>query len=523
MSKTVEELVSWVQSQDAIRTVLVEVDDVTGSGSSTIYLSSKPYTTEVGETPSGVSYDPCIAGSLSFQEGISLDLTPSIGYGNIELANHDGSKDTWLNWTWTNRTIRVYTGDPRWPRDDFYLIFTGVINDIVPGGTSTLNLVVLNKIDRLNNPISEKTLGSLYPTVADGGVQGNESKPVGALQNRDSILPLCFGECFNVTPLLISSALTGGTTNTLTYMVHDGPIQEIIEIRDNGVPIYEHTVNLSTGTFTLNKAPAGTITCQVRGSTLGGTYSTVASDIIKYIALTYGPSNSRFTQNDIDLGNFILAQARSAPVGIYITDRENVLDICSKLAASVGGVVTTNLPGKLQMRFLEIPGVTVPTGVISDITYDNTLHNSLNISSKPIVRGSVKLAYCYNWAPQPSGLAGSVPQASQDIYSKDWLYIIQKDDTVIAEHRLDVQPVPEETYLLRQEDAIYEAQRRLALWKEKRIIVSVAGTPELIAIEPGSAVTVTGHRYGLSITKPGVLISVSKNWFTYLTELEVLI
>lgn len=80
MSKTVAELVSWLKSQDAIRMVLVEVEGVTGSGAATLYLSSKPY-----NTSAGVGYDPCIIGGLSFNESISLDGSPSIGYGDIEI------------------------------------------------------------------------------------------------------------------------------------------------------------------------------------------------------------------------------------------------------------------------------------------------------------------------------------------------------------------------------------------------------------------------------------------------------
>lgn len=156
---------------------------------------------------------------------------------------------------WANRQVKIFVGDPRWPRDDFYNIFTGVISDITTSSQTSLNLVLLNKLDRLNNPISEKTLGSLYPKVGEpGGFAGNENRPVGAVQNRDSILPLCFGECFNVTPLHISSALTGGTQDHLTYMVHDGPIQEILEVRDNGIPITAYTADLTKGIFTLDKA-----------------------------------------------------------------------------------------------------------------------------------------------------------------------------------------------------------------------------------------------------------------------------
>ena len=531
MSKTVAELVTWLQSQDSIRTVLVEVEGVTGSGAATLYLSSKPYTTQVSETPSGVSYDPCIIGGLSFNESISLDLTASIGYGDIEITNYDGSRDSWLNWVWANRTVKIFLGDPRWVRDDFYQIFTGVISDITASSTASLNLVLLNKLDRLNNPISEKTLGSLFPKVGEtGGVLGNEIRPVGAVQSRESIMPLCFGECFNVTPLMISSALSGGTTSTLTYMVHDGPIEAIIEVRDNGIPLElttGYTVDVATGTFTLLNAPKGVITASVQGSKLGGTYSNKVSDIVKYIVTTYGPANSRFSgtpiTGDLNTDNFTyFASTYTQPVGIYITDRENIIDICTRLAQSISAGITCNHEGKLGFVQLKVPGYTPAVGIPSVIDEYNTVLNSISIGEKPVVRGTIKLGYCYNWTPQEGGLAGGVPQSSQDILSKEWWYVTKKDDTVIAEYKLDAQPVEEPTLLITEFDALAEAQSRLDLWKTPRFVYTIECFPELLAIQPGMAITVTNSRFGLSDT-PGTVVSIDKNWVTGKVTIGVLV
>lgn len=515
MTKT--ELIAWLGSTSTIKMVLVEVSDIGNAPNSTVYLSSKPYVTAQGETPELVSYDPCITSGLTFSESISLDGTPSIGYGDIQIDNTDGSRDSWLYWVWANRSIKIYIGDPQWPRVDFFKIFDGQVADISASSRETLNLMLLNKLDRLNNPISEKTLGSLYPN--------DSNKPVGAIQNRDAILPLCFGECFNITPLLISSALGTGTTNELIYMVNDGPIDGIIEIRDNGVPLTPgvgYTVNLAQGTFTLLRAPAGVITCSVRGSTLGGTYSNKIVDIIKYIVITYGPVDTRFNLTDL---NTVKLDAFSAPnqqaVGIYLSDRANVLEVCQDLASSIGASVSCSHDGLLHLIKLQIPGDTV-VDMPTVIDENNTQFESLSLVEKIAVRGTSKIGYCKNWTIQESGLAGAVPQSSCDLFKDEWLYATSTDSITTSLYRLGGMPTEETTLLIEKVDAETEANRRLELWKTPRFIFTMNTLNSHVLLEIGSAVTVHNYRYALT-GKTGTVISIDKNWFTGETTLGVLV
>ena len=526
MSKTTAELVSWIKSQDAIRTILVEVHDVTGSGSSVIRLSNKPYTTGQGETPASTSYLPLLVGSLSYNETLSLDGSASIGYGDIQITNTDGARDTWLTWTWVNKRITIDIGDPRWARDDFYRIFDGLVGDISAPSRNTLSITLLNKIERLNTAISEKTLAKLYPTVANGGIAGNENKPVGAVQNRDSILPLCFGECFNVTPLKISSALGTGTTNEEIYMVHDGAIQGIIEVRDNGVPLVEgtgYTANLTNGTITLLRPPAGTVTCSVQGSTLGGTYSNKIVDIIKYIVKTYG--KQPLVDSDLSLSNLNdFNTLHPQPVGMYVTDRENVLDVCQRVANSVVASVHSSYAGELYLVKLDLPGVDVSAiGFSTTITESSLMYEGISISERPLVRGSIKLGYCRNWTPQDT-LAGAVPSASTDNYKKEWFFEVKKDSSVLTTYKITEQPDEyEESLLLVQADAITEANRRLTLWKTQRSVYTCNCFSEFLPITIGMKVSIENYRYGLTPAKDGVVVSTQKDWITGNVTLGVLV
>ena len=138
MSKTYEELADWAASQDSIRIILVHIEDINGT---TQYLSNKPYVTEVGDTPSSVSYIPCLVGSLNFTE--SLDITggtASIGYGTLDINNKDGRYDSWTNYVWKNKPIKIFLGDPRWARSDFYLMFDGVVDDITSNSREIISI-----------------------------------------------------------------------------------------------------------------------------------------------------------------------------------------------------------------------------------------------------------------------------------------------------------------------------------------------------------------------------------------------
>ena len=275
--KTLEEIINWLKEPNRISTILVEILDVPGTGQN-MYLSNKPFISIGTDTPASKNYTPCIIGGVSFSESLSLNGSINISYGDIEIDNTGGVRDTWLTYIWANKSVNIYIGDVTWPKDDFRIIFSGIINDISSRSLSSLNLIITDKLQRLNNPISEE----LMPTINT---------------TNDVLIPLTFGEVFNVSPIL-----TDNTINTLEYQVHNGPIEDIIEVRDNGVPV-SVTKDVAQGTFTLNQSSYGQITCSVQGHKDTTYYNNIA-DIIHEIVTKFGPANTRFTDYDIDLSNF---------------------------------------------------------------------------------------------------------------------------------------------------------------------------------------------------------------------------
>lgn len=318
---------AWLTDEQAIRMALVEVVVTSGGSTVTRYLSSGVYVTRAADTPANTAYLPVMMGGIKFTEHISTAGTAGMSYGDIELQNAEGDLDDWLYDIWKNRSIKVYLGDPRWVRSDFKLVFSGVVSDIDSKRQDRLNIKIIDNLQRLNTPVSENKLA-------------------GTTANKDRILPLLFGECHNIDPLLVDPA-------THKYQIHDGPVESIIEVRDNGVPV-AFTPTLSAGTFVLTSQPVGTITVSAQGAK-PSTYSNTVSQIVKMLVMSYGKVSDRFLIGELDTVNFDeFDAANPQPVGIYLKDRTNVLQVCQQLTSSVGSQLVSSPEGLLKILKLTL-------------------------------------------------------------------------------------------------------------------------------------------------------------------------
>jgi hypothetical protein len=271
---------TWYDDTSASRCIIAKVSVYsTGSaesiGEKVKYFSNRGYNTATAD----ILIDPCMTGTVRFSESISSDGDIAISYGDLELDNTDGSKDVWLDvasYVWVNRSIQVYYGDPTQIlanataiASTFDLIFDGIIVDIGSRSRNTVNIKVRDKMERLNVPITETTLGT-YGTWGAGVGQ----------TNQDTVLPLIFGEPHNVQPLLIDPAL-------LEYQINNGEIEQITEIRDNGVPIHDGVASTSSVTLTFDTLG----TSGANTSTLGGGGSfAIGSSFNTETGCTFGSS-----------------------------------------------------------------------------------------------------------------------------------------------------------------------------------------------------------------------------------------
>ncbi len=338
---------SWLEDPSAIRGVLIEVTvyDITEVQSTTLYLSNMGYLTANGQT----SYLPIVIGTPNITESMSLDDSISMSIGDVQLDNTNGVYDDWLDsskFVWVNKPIQIYLGDPSWictdvvqVHTDFLKVFDGVVLDIDSSDRDVLNIKLADKLQRLNVPITETTLGAY-------GTWATEQQ---AQSVQDTVMPLVFGEVFNISPILIDPS-------QLEYSFGTGQSERLIELRDNGVPVYKVKENIityseqfsqgswshdSTTTVTDNAilAPDGNTTAdrlvettttaehyryktfsQVSGTYTVSCYFKAAERNWAYVQIGTDTQTKRFTVIvDITNGTLVQTASTGSPVGTTYT------------------------------------------------------------------------------------------------------------------------------------------------------------------------------------------------------------
>ncbi len=467
-------------------TLLVEVDTTVPR-----YLSTVAYTTLPTDSPANRVYSPIVSGGVAFTETLPLDGSATLSVGDIELNNDDGLLDSWLDDVWVNKPIRIYIGDVSWVRADFRLIFTGIVDNINSRAANRLNISLRDKLQRLNTPVSETLLGGTTP-------------------NKDRLIPLCFGEVHNVEPLLVDPA-------TLKYKVHGSAIERLIEVRDNGVPVGINE-SLIDGTFTLVAQQAGTITCSVQGDK-PTTYSNRIADTITRLVTGYGKVSDRLTTADIDTAQFAAFNTEHPqPVGVYLNDRSNVIEVCQQLASSVGAQISMSREGLLRLLKITLPA----TGTPLVVTPSDYVAKSLEIKERVDVQAAIKVGYCKNYTTQ-TGLNTGLPASHKDLFMQEYLSVTAKNQSVADTYKLNTEPVQTDTLLLTESDATAEANRLLTLWQQPRTVYTFVGYSHLLTIPLGQALTLVSPRFGLSEGKTGIVVGIQSDWVSRRVTIEVLI
>lgn len=521
---------AWLEDPDSIKIILVvaQVYNVQTTLTETLRWGNAGYTTSDGL----LTFSAVIRRDVRLSETLTPDGTGAMTFGDLELDNPNGELDQYLDKTkyiWSNRPVKIYYGDPQWncSSTDLYTrfqpVFLGLTHDVDSRAKNTLNLKIRDKLEQLNTPVTENKLG------ATGTWNGGQ-------QNQDAIKPLVFGEVFNMTPLLIDPS-------TLKYQFNDGPAEAVLEIRDNGNPIYNATkptgatIDLTLGTFTLPYQALGTITCSVQGlktpvslatSSITATpqYSADLATVIATVVTQYGQGASgtrpsaRFTSEDLDFENLLNFSLR-APYSVcaVVQDTQNVLTLCRYLTQSVGAQVFINRLGKLQL--LRYGSGYNSTPAVTTISDTDMIYNSFMVSQRADVVASVKLGYAKNYTVQ-NNLQTSIPANHKESFATEWLSVTSSDAAVAGQFQLSLEAPQINTQLVNTTDAAAECSRRLEFNKTQRIVYKFTGTSKLLGLVLGQEVLLTHSRYGLSGGWLAQVVSLAPNWTKGFVEVEVL-
>lgn len=481
---------AWLESDDAIVNILLDAWALVGGVLTHFTWSTLGLTTAGTNSPT--YYEPAISSGIPYTEALSL--TPggaaTIAASDLEIDNTDSIREAWLSYIWINQPIMSRMGDLRWDPAYYRVNYAGVSGGMSRKSDRALALHLLDMTARLDAPMTEHKLGGDGP-------------------NQDAIMPLIFGECFNVSGL--PSNLV-----TLERAWNDGPMEAIKEVRVNGLRLEptEYTEHLDTGRCELaidNQGAA--ITASIQGDKFGGVYRNTIAALVQRIVTGFGDVDMRYTLTDIDVDNFAeFETAHPQPIGLCVDDRtnSNVLAACNLLAGSVGAQLSPSREGKLRLLKIALPA--------SGTSIDVLPHHMVFGSLKPVQHfdpiAAVKLGFCRNWTPQ-KGLVSPIPDSSRTNFETEWLTETEVDLDRQRDLKLEGDPKQQRnTQLLRRVDANDEVLRLLALWGPGREVYEFIGLPPMMQLKLGQPITVYNDLFDMQDGRIGQVVLLTPDVVT---------
>lgn len=359
---------AWLADPSHILGLLVEITaKVLPSGmETTFYLSNIGYTT----TSADVTYLPYINGNIQTTESLTIDGSLSMSFGDIQINNYNGELDDWLDRTkyiWNSRAVKVYLGDPRWTaatlsdvRTIFEKVFDGVVEDVDSSSRESLNIKVRDKLNRLNYPITDNTLG-IYGTWAGGQT------------NQDTIRPLVFGEVFNLSPVLVDPAY-------LEYMFNDTSVGTLLTSTTTSTNLITCT---STAGFILNAPVVFTFSTTAYPSTFGNlvfntTYyvKTIDSSTTFTVSTTSGGATFALTSASLTTTGSLVNEVK-IEVNVYSTElgieiRDNGVPIYTDLTV-YGTTITSTAATTNRITCASTQNLSVGMSIIFDTSIGNIM------------------------------------------------------------------------------------------------------------------------------------------------------
>lgn len=262
-----------------------------------------------------------------------------------------------------------------------------------------------------------------------------------------------------------------------------------------GASIVGHhwTADLTTGKVYLDSRPAGVFTLD------GTAGSTLAADILPEVLSTM----------DVDTASqTAFATLCPAPVGIYVDERRNRLDVARDLM-TFGALYGPNRLGQLYMDRIEV----APGAHDATLLQDEFLDGSFVLERLIPPMKQHRIGYRHNFTNQDGQLFADVSEDARVMFSTDFSSspaTLGADEGPAGQqyHKLAVIPDAFDTMLTYGYDANVEALRRNTLFYGWGAIF--AGKVGLVGSEmdPGDVIHVTHSRFGLSAGKRMALVHV---------------
>ena len=450
---------AWLRSQ-APKVLLAEMDyyDTVTESVGTAYISDRGYNTNWSDGVEHRPYPDYLKGVPSARRTLGSGRPAR---GELIIDNTAGERDHWLTqYKWDGRKVRLLYGDPSWEYADFRLVFIGVIKTRYGRGIDELLFKMREPEDFLDQPVQ----GS---TVASG-------------PNAGDYLPICYGECFNVSPVLLDGA-------THVYQVSDIAIDSVNLVKDNGKGPVSHTADLAAGTITLAGAPVGNITVDCTGAKIGGAPLLKAGEIIDHIITerTDLPAEfydaSAFTALDTEI---------TWQHNLYINGSTTARQAIDMILESIGAKLSRTEAGAITVVLLADP--TESAGIT--ISPDDYRMDTLVASATELPWKRGRLGYRRNWTVQES-LDTLVTATERATLGREYS-IVEDANAVTGVHPLATEPELIGTTLTLEADAAERLAQLMALHAVERYKFDLQVYAVLYQYALGSTVKLIADRYG---------------------------
>lgn len=467
----------WLESLDQRRTVLLEVDYLTGGSPGTLRLSNRPFRTAPSDSPSSFPYEDVILDGLTYtlKMGGQESGTLGLSVGSVTLAASPEIQEASL-FEFSGRPARVYLGDSRWPLARFQLVAVLTVESLEPETVSEYRLNF-----RTSRPALEKPLNSSIITIGP---------------NKDRNLPLLLGSCLNIRAVQIDAS-------GLTWAISDGPVASIGAVRVDGIPATVSR-NISAGTFTFASAPSGVVTCDAVGT--GGTR---LKDVVLAVL-------SRLNETNFDSGS--LERLPLYSIGLYSQGAITAETALDQALRSVGGFWGFDRLGRFRVGLLDKPKGT-PTASLSP---DDILEDGVSFQYRVRPAQWVDLVFDANYTNQSGDLDPGVSATDRAFWSG-------KGQTVKAENLgiLSLYPDAEqkiaETLLRDTATGQVEANRRRDFYSRPLRVFRIDAFAVPFSFQIGQEIRVFYPFFGMEGGKDAVILSILDDPLSGKTSLEVLI
>ena len=484
MAQTItdEEYKHWLSDTTALRVILGEFVAFDSGVEVTHRVGTEYFSTSPSDTPPNTIYTGALIGEPTFTSRATESYGGStfISFGSIIIDNTGGRIDDWIVQSFAGREAILKIGSPDWDIDDFRVIFNGVSDRVDIPDDGSLEIFIKDKQRLLDAPIQTNRM--------------NQEEDLAGVE-----IPLCFGECYNISPIL-------DINNVNRYVINDGPIESVDAVYIDGEEITSFVVSLAGGYFTLDLEPSGIVTANVRGDTSMGYRDTIpgiAELMVSKVMPEVAPGSA---------GKLVRTWG-TAVSGVYITSRTNLLDALDSLG--VGFRYGFDRDGEFSFSPLEEPGD--PVVVIDDIE----THGDLGLIKGDVPVWKSTVGYKRNWTTQNS-LSDTAPDVLRNFVSKDYTLFTSSDSPEIkVECVIAQEPDYVRTPFINATDADDESKRLLALYGKQRYIATVSAYSRPLTLSIGDTITLQDGRFGLQGGVEFVVVGMTEKLIDSKVDLEL--